>query len=178
MKPSNFGHIIWGELELSDLDGDDGPSGDETGSSTDERWLELMETIRAEVQFRASEASSSSDDEGPTARQAQASVGGSMYDARRNCVRPAGVGALDRAAGSRSREDVASTDSLSARHDAGECSPCAFYWRLRGCSKGTQCDFCHYCPQGAFIAKRKEKIARLKAEGRTRRGGGRNNDRL
>eukprot|EP00929_Paragymnodinium_shiwhaense_P112665 TRINITY_DN80932_c0_g1_i1.p1 TRINITY_DN80932_c0_g1~~TRINITY_DN80932_c0_g1_i1.p1 ORF type:complete len:286 (-),score=48.29 TRINITY_DN80932_c0_g1_i1:561-1418(-) len=33
----------------------------------------------------------------------------------------------------------------SAAHGTGDCRPCGFYWKARGCSNGSQCEFCHIC---------------------------------
>lgn len=52
----------------------------------------------------------------------------------------------------------------AAAHDKGECKPCAWNWRPDGCSKGKNCEFCHLCEEGLFKQRRREKIARLRAE--------------
>jgi len=33
----------------------------------------------------------------------------------------------------------------SVDHDAGECRPCAWFWRPQGCSNGVDCRHCHLC---------------------------------
>lgn len=49
-------------------------------------------------------------------------------------------------------------------HTEGECRPCAWNWKPSGCSKGTDCEFCHLCEDGTFKQRRRQKIARLRAE--------------
>jgi hypothetical protein len=47
----------------------------------------------------------------------------------------------------------------SALHDGmGKCSPCAWFWKPRGCSSGASCDYCHLCPAGELGSRRKEKV--------------------
>ena len=29
------------------------------------------------------------------------------------------------------------------------CSPCAWFWKARGCNSGYDCTYCHMCPEGA-----------------------------
>mmetsp|Transcript_121019 Transcript_121019/g.353635 ORF Transcript_121019/g.353635 Transcript_121019/m.353635 type:complete len:191 (-) Transcript_121019:141-713(-) len=182
-RPSDdLGHIIWGPLELSDLDGDHASnSGAETVSSSEQERIEQMKKIVERAQFRPTRAkASSSSADGPRDTRAQASMRGSRSQEEDG---PRGEGArVAHTSGSGSHEEVApATGAADAgpytRHDTGECRPCAFYWRTPGCIKGAQCDFCHRCPRGEFIARRKQKIARLRAEQRARRGDDANNAR-
>jgi len=43
----------------------------------------------------------------------------------------------------------------SAGHHLGNCKPCAFSY-TRGCGNGTECPFCHLCPEGE--KKRRQKV--------------------
>merc|ERR1719171_656119 len=52
----------------------------------------------------------------------------------------------------------------AAGHSEGTCKPCAWNWKPAGCSKGSECDFCHLCDEGAVRQRRRAKIARLRAE--------------
>jgi hypothetical protein len=57
------------------------------------------------------------------------------------------------------------TNSIgAANHFEGTCKPCAWNWKPSGCSKGSDCDFCHLCEQDATKQRRRQKIARLRAE--------------
>lgn len=47
----------------------------------------------------------------------------------------------------------------SAVHDAGTCSPCAWFWKRRGCFLGSACDYCHQCPAGELKRRKKNKLA-------------------
>eukprot|EP00429_Kryptoperidinium_foliaceum_P098645 CAMPEP_0176244496 /NCGR_PEP_ID=MMETSP0121_2-20121125/31460_1 /TAXON_ID=160619 /ORGANISM="Kryptoperidinium foliaceum, Strain CCMP 1326" /LENGTH=351 /DNA_ID=CAMNT_0017584103 /DNA_START=82 /DNA_END=1135 /DNA_ORIENTATION=- len=51
----------------------------------------------------------------------------------------------------------------STMHSVGKCSPCAWYWKPRGCTNAFQCDFCHLCPEGELKSRKKAKIAARKA---------------
>jgi hypothetical protein len=46
----------------------------------------------------------------------------------------------------------------SALHGTGKCSPCAWFWKPRGCASGTACDYCHLCPAGELKSRRKAKV--------------------
>lgn len=48
----------------------------------------------------------------------------------------------------------------SRAHGAGECRPCAWFWRPQGCLNGEECRHCHMCPQSAIKARRKAKQTR------------------
>lgn len=47
----------------------------------------------------------------------------------------------------------------SAGHDIGECRPCAFIHKQRGCSLAAGCPFCHLCGAGEKRRRQKEKKA-------------------
>jgi hypothetical protein len=51
----------------------------------------------------------------------------------------------------------------SLLHGTGRCSPCAWYWKWKGCSNGMGCEFCHVCPEGELKARRKLKIAAMRS---------------
>merc|ERR1711861_21503 len=37
----------------------------------------------------------------------------------------------------------------SAGHSQGLCRPCVWFWRPTSCSKGSSCEYCHMCDEGA-----------------------------
>jgi len=39
-------------------------------------------------------------------------------------------------------------------HDQSMCSPCAWFWREKGCDEGARCPFCHMCNEEEFKARR------------------------
>jgi len=43
----------------------------------------------------------------------------------------------------------------SALHSEGKCTVCSFFYRDRGCSDGTECLFCHLCPEEEYRKLRK-----------------------
>lgn len=52
----------------------------------------------------------------------------------------------------------------SELHDVGQCKPCAYHNREKGCSKAAQCPYCHLCVAGEMKNRRRDKTAALKAE--------------
>lgn len=46
----------------------------------------------------------------------------------------------------------------SQLHGAGNCKPCAWFWRAGGCENGTQCRHCHLCPEGEIKRRRKTRF--------------------
>merc|ERR1712113_22125 len=54
----------------------------------------------------------------------------------------------------------------SVEHGTGKCSPCAWYWKARGCASGVQCDYCHLCPEGELKRRKKIKIAEIRSGAR------------
>jgi hypothetical protein len=37
----------------------------------------------------------------------------------------------------------------AAEYHTGDCTPCQYFWKKRGCHKGRSCDFCHTCSEQA-----------------------------
>jgi len=62
----------------------------------------------------------------------------------------------------------------SVLHEAGTCRPCAWFWKVVGCTTGESCQFCHQCGPGVFQLKtairRAERVAELRAMQRRMRG--------
>jgi len=54
------------------------------------------------------------------------------------------------------------TSAGSLLHDAGQCKPCAWFWRPHGCQNGAECRHCHLCEAGAIKARRKAKVTLLR----------------
>ena len=52
----------------------------------------------------------------------------------------------------------------AALHGTGECKPCAWFWKPKGCQNGEECRHCHLCPLGE-IRQRKKMKDRLAREG-------------
>jgi len=51
----------------------------------------------------------------------------------------------------------------SALHDGtGRCSPCAWFWKPRGCQSGASCGYCHLCPEGELKSRKKAKVAAIR----------------
>merc|ERR1712187_681376 len=55
--------------------------------------------------------------------------------------------------------------SMGSRlHGTGQCQPCAWFWKPgRGCQAGTNCDHCHLCPEGELKARKRAKVAAMRA---------------
>lgn len=49
-----------------------------------------------------------------------------------------------------------------AKHGAGNCRPCAWFWKEVGCASGKDCEYCHECPKGALKARKKVKRALIR----------------
>jgi len=47
-------------------------------------------------------------------------------------------------------------------HEAGECRPCIFFHKDRGCVNADKCVFCHVCPQDAVAKRKKSRKEELK----------------
>ena len=67
----------------------------------------------------------------------------------------------------------------SAFHAQGQCRPCAWMWKPRGCQNADTCEYCHLCPEGELKHRKKLKIAAIRMgalaalpsqEGTARRG--------
>jgi len=57
----------------------------------------------------------------------------------------------------------------TARHGAGECTPCAWFWKEQGClwkelHHGQECGFCHLCPREEIKARRRAKVASTRSD--------------
>lgn len=49
----------------------------------------------------------------------------------------------------------------SRRHGV-ECNPCAWYWKPQGCMRGSECGYCHLCPEGEVKLRKKVKVAAMR----------------
>jgi len=48
-------------------------------------------------------------------------------------------------------------------HQAGTCKPCAFAWKNKGCSNGTECPFCHLCGPKEGRTRKKDRKVEMQA---------------
>lgn len=53
---------------------------------------------------------------------------------------------------------------MEAKHFAGQCKPCAYFFKNETCRWGGQCSFCHLCPPGEIKARKKEKVKAMRAQ--------------
>mmetsp|Transcript_95501 Transcript_95501/g.169575 ORF Transcript_95501/g.169575 Transcript_95501/m.169575 type:complete len:219 (+) Transcript_95501:48-704(+) len=51
----------------------------------------------------------------------------------------------------------------SALHGTGNCRPCAWMWKARGCMNAASCDYCHLCPEGELKNRKRSKIAAIRS---------------
>eukprot|EP00929_Paragymnodinium_shiwhaense_P006449 TRINITY_DN10990_c0_g1_i1.p1 TRINITY_DN10990_c0_g1~~TRINITY_DN10990_c0_g1_i1.p1 ORF type:complete len:273 (+),score=35.44 TRINITY_DN10990_c0_g1_i1:70-888(+) len=61
----------------------------------------------------------------------------------------------------------------STLHSVGQCSPCAWFWKAKGCKSGADCTFCHLCPQDELKKRKRAKLAAIRngvLEPKTQRG--------
>jgi hypothetical protein len=47
----------------------------------------------------------------------------------------------------------------STLHSSGNCRPCAWFWKPKGCQNGRECGHCHLCPEGELRERKKNKNA-------------------
>mmetsp|Transcript_136630 Transcript_136630/g.323695 ORF Transcript_136630/g.323695 Transcript_136630/m.323695 type:complete len:514 (-) Transcript_136630:14-1555(-) len=52
----------------------------------------------------------------------------------------------------------------SALHGTGECKPCAWFWKPKGCQNGAECRHCHLCPMGEIRQRKKAKDKHAKED--------------
>jgi len=64
----------------------------------------------------------------------------------------------------------------SIDHEAGDCRPCAWFWRPQGCNNGEACRHCHLCLQGEVKTRRKTKLVSLRKQGRAAQRASQRND--
>jgi len=53
-------------------------------------------------------------------------------------------------------------------HGTGRCRPCGWFWKSEGCVYGAECCHCHRCPEGELKARKKAKLAAMRARNRAR----------
>mmetsp|Transcript_101438 Transcript_101438/g.180326 ORF Transcript_101438/g.180326 Transcript_101438/m.180326 type:complete len:290 (-) Transcript_101438:49-918(-) len=68
--------------------------------------------------------------------------------------------ALDPTTFDNARGDLVSQGS--ALHGTGRCSPCAWFWKPRGCNSDKECSYCHLCPEGELKSRKKAKVAAIR----------------
>jgi len=52
----------------------------------------------------------------------------------------------------------------SGAHFLGQCVPCGFFWKTRGCENGSKCEYCHLCDAREKKRRQKAKKAFFKAQ--------------
>jgi hypothetical protein len=52
----------------------------------------------------------------------------------------------------------------SVAHESGNCRPCAWFWKAKGCENGSQCRHCHLCPENEIKRRRYKKLAEKKMQ--------------
>lgn len=73
------------------------------------------------------------------------------------------AGSGSECAGQSLRVPKHSTPSVgSVLHEAGDCRPCAWYWKPSGCENMSACIFCHMCPEGEVKNRKKSKLVALR----------------
>jgi len=76
---------------------------------------------------------------------------------------PAIAARIDEEQGPGLGERTGAASEGSALHDGlGSCKPCAWFWKPKGCSLGSACDYCHTCPEGEIKCRRKAKVMAMR----------------
>lgn len=56
------------------------------------------------------------------------------------------------------------TSTMLELHNLGKCKPCGYLFaKIDGCRWGSNCNFCHFCPEDAIKIRKKMKIKAAKA---------------
>lgn len=50
----------------------------------------------------------------------------------------------------------------SQLHGTGKCSPCAWFWKQKGCQNARNCHYCHLCPEGELKSRKKAKVTAIR----------------
>eukprot|EP00971_Amphidinium_carterae_P056195 1108623-Amphidinium_carterae.1 len=50
----------------------------------------------------------------------------------------------------------------SVLHGTGQCKPCAWYWKPRGCNNGKDCRHCHMCPDDEIKNRKKARSTMMR----------------
>jgi len=50
----------------------------------------------------------------------------------------------------------------STLHQTGACQPCAWFWKPGSCQNGSNCSYCHLCPESELKDRRKSKHAQMR----------------
>eukprot|EP00933_Yihiella_yeosuensis_P018848 TRINITY_DN1536_c0_g1_i1.p1 TRINITY_DN1536_c0_g1~~TRINITY_DN1536_c0_g1_i1.p1 ORF type:complete len:348 (-),score=62.57 TRINITY_DN1536_c0_g1_i1:246-1289(-) len=50
----------------------------------------------------------------------------------------------------------------SELHGTGQCKPCAWLFKSRGCQNALSCEYCHLCPEGELKNRKKAKVAAIR----------------
>lgn len=53
-------------------------------------------------------------------------------------------------------------ETPGSRRHGSECNPCAWYWKPQGCLRGSECGYCHLCPEGEVKLRKKAKLAAMR----------------
>eukprot|EP00438_Fugacium_kawagutii_P008870 Skav200652 [mRNA] locus=scaffold2539:141299:142990:+ [translate_table: standard] len=53
-------------------------------------------------------------------------------------------------------------ETPGSRRHGTECDPCAWYWKPQGCQRGSECGYCHLCPDGEVKLRKKAKLAAMR----------------
>lgn len=70
---------------------------------------------------------------------------------------------LEQPPGFHSQDGEPLTLSLgSTMHAAGQCLPCAWFWKPGSCQNAEKCSYCHLCPEGELKARKKNKVAMMR----------------
>jgi hypothetical protein len=79
------------------------------------------------------------------------------FDMHENTVAPQGFVNEQGAA-----SDLPLPSPGSALHGTGNCQPCAWFWKAKGCMNDKSCAYCHLCPEGELKQRKKAKVTAMR----------------
>jgi len=53
--------------------------------------------------------------------------------------------------------------SLGSALHGGNCRPCAWMWKAKGCMNAASCEYCHLCPEGELKNRKRSKITAIRS---------------
>ena len=97
----------------------------------------------------------------PSSSNAEASEAPKLPFASR-ALRIEGAEESDKASDASDLSPLRGAETPGSRRHGTECNPCAWYWKPQGCQRGSECGYCHLCPEGEVKLRKKAKLAAMR----------------
>jgi len=165
MEEKSSSHVIWGCVERSDS----------SPSSSVRSWNRQKNRVGAKEAVVSTQSVVQRYDH-ITFCSSNTSSADTVSDEPTAGIRPKVAASLQRSKDPKGEADIEAEDADegqeeqegqwsigSEHHEDGQCKPCAWVWKPNGCVNGRNCKYCHTCAPGELKARKKERIAKLKA---------------